>query len=222
MRDGFLEIDMASSGLSVVSNLMSDFSKKTWGSKIGAEHLEMPWIKIQHLQKNCGIGAYLFQSFVLLFVNVSSICLGKDFAPLHCTGIAEAPYGLWMGYGCCVLMGRAHLTDSMLFVCVCSSVLWGNISQTVWFCTSLQQLEWRWKASHRHFVLAPACGNYSVKTSQDYSMCLSHPAITSAHPYIQNIHLETGLLLCLALELDFWLSFGYRSGPRQKNRKCTR
>ena len=45
-------------------------------------------------------------------------------------------------------------------------------------------------------------------------MCLSHPAITSAHPYIQNIHLETFLLLCRALELFFWLSFGFRSGYR--------
>ena len=34
---------------------------------------------------------YLFQSFVLLFVDLSSICLGKGFAPLRCTCNAEAP-----------------------------------------------------------------------------------------------------------------------------------
>ena len=184
---------------------------------------------IQHLQKNGGIGAYLFQRFVLLFVNVSSICLGKDFAPLRCTGIVEAPQGPWMGYDCCVLTGRAHLTDSMVFVCICSSVLWPNcgkhltsslvlhffaaarmkvesISQALCSCTCLWKLP-----REKHLRITP---------------CLSHPAITSAHPYIQTIHLETGLLLCLTLELDFWLSFGHRpgypSGPRQKNRKCTR
>ena len=31
--------------------------------------------------------------YVLLFLNVSSICLGKGFAPLRCTCAVEAPQG---------------------------------------------------------------------------------------------------------------------------------
>ena len=42
MRDGFLEIDMVLSGLSFVSDVGFK-QKNTWGSEIGAEHLEMPW-----------------------------------------------------------------------------------------------------------------------------------------------------------------------------------
>ena len=41
------------------------------------------WIchgNIQHLRMSGGIGAYLFQRFVLLLVNVFTICLGKGFA----------------------------------------------------------------------------------------------------------------------------------------------
>ena len=48
---------------------------------------------MQHLQKRGGIGAYLFQTCVLLCVNVSSIFLGKGFAPLRCTCAVEAPQG---------------------------------------------------------------------------------------------------------------------------------
>ena len=44
---------------------------------------------------HCGIAVsvYLFQSFVLLFefVDLSTICLGKVFAPLHCTCAVEGP-----------------------------------------------------------------------------------------------------------------------------------
>ena len=39
------------------------------------------------------------------FVNVFSICLGKGFAPLHCTCTVEAPQGLWTSYGCCAPVG---------------------------------------------------------------------------------------------------------------------
>ena len=42
MRDGFVEIDMVLSGLSFVSDVGFK-QKNTWGSEIGAEHLEMPW-----------------------------------------------------------------------------------------------------------------------------------------------------------------------------------
>ena len=40
---------------------------------------------MQHLRKSGDFGAYLFQTCVLLLVNVSSVCLGKGFAPLCCT-----------------------------------------------------------------------------------------------------------------------------------------
>ena len=49
------------------------------------------------------------------------------------------------------------------------------------------------------------------KTSQDYSMCLSHPAITSAHPYIQNISKHSSWNRSLAFFQPYNWIFGYRS-----------
>ena len=73
--------------------------------------------------------------------------------------------GPWdLAVGCCwavaglLLMGRISLTVCVLYVFAleCCGQTVGNISQVpvVWFCTFLQQFEWRWKASHRHFILA--------------------------------------------------------------------
>ena len=55
--------------------------------------------------------------------------------------------------------GRISLTVYFLdaFALRCCGQTVGNISQAGWFCTFLHKLEWRWKASHRHFVLAPTC-----------------------------------------------------------------
>ena len=58
-------------------------------------------------------------------------------------------------------------------------------------------------------------------------MCLSHPRITATF-YVEypvtTLILKLGSALPIALEVDFWLSFsyrsGYRSGPRPRNRKC--
>ena len=64
---------------------------------------------------------------------------------------------LWAVAGL-LLMGRISLTVCVLYVFAleCCGQTVGNISQVpvVWFCTFLQQFEWRWKASHRHFILA--------------------------------------------------------------------
>jgi hypothetical protein len=117
------------------------------------------------------IESYLFQSCLLLFVNISSICLlGKGFAPLRCTCTVEVPWRLRKGYDCCVLKGRAHLTDSIFFgyiIALCCGQTVGNISQTVLFCTFLQ-LEWRWKASYRHFAIVITCTRHLSCKSQDW------------------------------------------------------
>ena len=72
------------------------------------KHLEVQqrvrnmWKRHGHIQSyspsaeewpHCGIAVsvYLFQSFVLLFVDLSTICLGKGFAPLRCTCALEGP-----------------------------------------------------------------------------------------------------------------------------------
>ena len=47
-----------------------------------------------------------------------------------------------MGHGCCVLMGRAHLT-ACSFVCSCSSVLWPNCGEI----------------SHKQFGFALSCSS---------------------------------------------------------------
>ena len=47
-----------------------------------------------------------------------------------------------------------------LFGAVAKLWLWETSHKQVgfaWFCTFLHKPEWRWKASHRHFVLAPTC-----------------------------------------------------------------
>ena len=125
---------------------------------------------IQHLRKSGGIGAYLFQSCVLLLVNVSSICLGKGFAPLRCTCTLKFLRGCgWAMAAARSWGGRISPTVCFFFcvcVCVCSSVLWPNCGKHLTSSLVLHffhKLDWRWKASRRHFVLAPACGNYSVK-----------------------------------------------------------
>ena len=197
MRDGFLEIDMVLRGLSVVSNVGFK-PKKTWGSEIGAERLEMQWKYFQHLQKSGGIGAHLFQSCLLLFVNISSICLlGKGFAPLRCTRTVKAPWGLWNAVDGLWLLhahgagGEPISLTVWFFVCNCSSVLWprcGKHLTSSVVCTFLQQLEWRWKASYRHFVLAPACGNYTVKRISG----ILNVSFTSAHRS-RSMWNETGL-----------------------------
>ena len=135
------------------------FKRKPEGSEIGTGLLEMPWTcstYVQHLQKSGSIGAYLSQSFVVLFVNVSSICPDKGVAPLHCICNEEAPQGLWMGCGCCMLMGRA-------------------ISLTV---SSVLRPHCRKKIAKR-FVLAPACGSYSIKR------CEKHLRITQGGFHIR-------------------------------------
>ena len=100
VQDVFLEIDMVFTRFSVVSDV--GYKRK--------KHLEVQqrgrnmWKRRGHIQSysasaeewpHCGIAVsvYLFQSFVLLFefVDLSTICLGKGFAPLHCTCAVEGP-----------------------------------------------------------------------------------------------------------------------------------
>ena len=71
-----------------------------------------------------GVGAYLFQVFVSMFL-VSVLAMA-----LH-SCVARALWKLLRGCGwsmaaACSCMGRAHLTNSMVFVCICFSVLWPN------------------------------------------------------------------------------------------------
>ena len=142
---------------------------------------------------------------------------------LHCGSFLGAVDGLWLlrSHGA----GASHWQYGLC--CICLSVPWPNCGTHLWFCTCLQQLEWRWKASHRRFVLAPACGNYSVNS---ISGCVSH--IRASQPRsmwnVPSQHSSWNRsLLCPALDLDFWFSFGYSSGyrsgprPRPRNRKCT-
>ena len=155
---------------------------------------------IQHLQKSGGIGAHLFQSCLLLFVNISIISLlGKGFAPLRCTRTVEAPWGLWMGYGCCMLMGRAasasHWQYDLLYVIAlrCCGQAVGNMSQAVWlarFYSSSNEGGMHLTGTlFLHLLVEITMWN----ASQEYSMCLSHPRITAAFNVTWNWS-----LLCLA------------------------
>ena len=82
---------------------MLDFSKKKMRvrNRCGTSENAM---EIFNIFGSGDFGAYLFQSCALLFVNVSSVCLGKGFAPLRCTctvkllrgcGWAMAAVRLW-------------------------------------------------------------------------------------------------------------------------------
>ena len=148
---------------------------------------------------------------------VSSICLGKGCAPWRCTCTVETPFWLWMVYGCCALMGRAHLTDSMVLSRICSSVLWPeygkhltsglvlhffaaarmkeSISQALCSCTCLRKLQ---REPHLRIIQCV----FHIRASQPLPMWNVH-----------SIHSSWNVsLLCLALDLDFWLSFGLSFG----------
>ena len=89
---------------------------------------------IQHLRKSGGIGAYLFQSCVLLLVNVSSISLGKGFAPLRCTCTLK----LLRGCGWAMAAARSWGGRISLTVCFFVCFLFGAVAKL-------------WETSHKQF-----------------------------------------------------------------------
>ena len=97
---------------------------------------------IQHLQKNGGIGAYLFQSFVLLFVNVASICLEKKCTLAlrwHCGSSLGAVDRLWLlhAHGA----GASHWQYGF-----CVFLLFGAVAKL-------------WETSHKQFGFALLCSS---------------------------------------------------------------
>ena len=143
-----------------------------------------------------------------------------SFAPLRCTCAVEAPRGC----ECCELMGRARLTDGIFLVCLCTP-LWPNcgkhlagslvwhflaaawmkvesISQALCSCTCV----WKLQLQREKHLRITQCG-FHIHALLPHSMWNVHSQHSSWNRS----------LLCLALELDFWLLFGYRSGPRPRN-----
>ena len=210
MRDSFLEIDMVLSGFSVVSNV--GFKQKNLEVQKQVRNVWKCNGNIQHLRMSGSIESYLFQSCLLLFVNISSICLlGKGFAPLRCTRTVKAPWGLW------------NAVDGLWLLCAHGagfSVLWPNcgcgkhltsrlvLHGFALFCTSPNE-------GGKHltgtlFLHRPACGNYSVKSISgllNVSFTSAHHSHVLCRMSIYNIHLETGLYFA---QPQNWI-FDYRS-----------
>ena len=92
-----------------------------------------------------------------------------------------------------------HLTDGMLFVCLCTSLLWSG-SLVLPFPTAA----WMKVECISEAICYLRMEVRAWKASQDYSMWNDHS---------QNSSWKQSLL-CLALELNFWWSFRYRSGCR--------
>ena len=110
---------------------------------------------------------------------------------------------LWMGYGCCMLMGRAasasHWQYDFLYVIAlrCCGQAVGNISQAVWFARFYSSSNEGGKHLTGTLFLHLFVEVTTRKASQDYSLNVS---FTSAHHRhvlsgmsFHNIHLETGL-----------------------------
>jgi hypothetical protein len=165
--------------------------------------------RILRFRNRCGISENAMDIFIIFgrvaalghtYFRVLCCSLSMFLASVFCTLALHlrcgGSQGLW------VLRAHGASTSHWwylfgVFALRCGQTV-ANTSQAVWFGTFLQQLEWRWKASHRHFVLAPACGSYSYSVKSISG--LLNVAFTSTHychilcgMSIHNIHLETGL-----------------------------
>ena len=93
---------------------------------------------------------------------------------------------LWMGYGCCMLMGRAaspsHWQYDFLYVIAlrCCGQGVGNISQAVWFAHFYSSSNEGGKHLTGTLFLHLRVEITMWNASEEYSMCLSHPRIAAA------------------------------------------
>ena len=179
----------------------------------------------------CGrVAALGYTYFRVLCVCLSTFLASVLARVLH-PCVAHELWKLLRGCNCCVLIWWTHLTDGMLFVCLCTLLLWSGcgkhltgslvlpfpaavwmkvecIPQAICSCTCV------WKLEREKHLRITQCGFYTRTTSTFYIYSM------------WNVHSQNSSwnqsLPCLALKLHFWLSFCCRSGCRSgrpRNRK---
>ena len=168
---------------------------------------------IQHLRKSGRIAAlryrYTYFRVLCCYLNLS-IFLQSVLARVLHPCIALALWKVLKGCGCCVLMGRAHLAGSMLFVYLCTSLLWPDcgkdftgslglqclaaawmkvrsISQALWSCTCV------WKLQREKHLRITQCG-FHIRASQPRSMW--------------NLRSRPRITVLVIVRISFRLSFG--------------
>ena len=169
----------------------------------------------------CGrVAALGYTYFRVLCVCLSTFLASVLVRVLH-PCVAHELWKLLRGCNCCVLTWWTHLTDGMLFVCLCTLLLWSGCGKhltgsSVWMkvecipraicsCTCVWKLE---REKHLRITQSGIAHHKHVL----YSMWNVHSQNSSWNQSLP----------CLALKLHFWLSFcclsGCRSG-RPRNRK---
>ena len=153
--------------------------------------------------------------------------VGKGFAPLRVPALWKLLRGCgWAMAAACSWGGRISLTVCFLYVIAlrCCGQTVGNISQAVWFCTFFAAARMKVESTLQALCSCTCLWKLHREKHLRMTQCVFH--IRASQPRsMWNVHSQHSSwnrsLLCLALDLDFWLSFGYRSGPRPRNRKCT-
>ena len=181
----------------------------------------------------CGRVAALGYTYFWVLCVCLSIFLASVLVRVLHPCVAHELWKLLRGCNCCALIWWTHLTDGMLFVCLCTLLLWSGcgkhltgslvlpftaavwmkvecIPQAICSCTCV------WKLEREKHLRITQCGFYTRTTSTFYIYSM------------WNVHSQNSSwnqsLPCLALILHVWLSFRFRSGcrsgrPRNSSRR---
>ena len=181
----------------------------------------------------CGRVAALGYTYFWVLCVCLSIFLASVLVRVLHPCVAHELWKLLRGCNCCALIWWTHLTDGMLFVCLCTLLLWSGcgkhltgslvlpftaavwmkvecIPQAICSCTCV------WKLEREKHLRITQCGFYIRTTSTFYIYSM------------WNVHSQNSSwnqsLPCLALILHVWLSFRFRSGcrsgrPRNSSRR---